>query len=478
MTRRRATLLATLLMAVALLVATPPAPAAVDPLPDPPEPNPADPVDYVAWLNEVTGAEGNAGAAAWKQAGEALDKYCEEHGDWDHDKWGPAMRRPWSDDEFPELAKWLEGAQPAMDLFRKAAMMENVRFPRRADGAPAPSQRFAGSVIQITTKYLAEYRTMARALVAEACQRDGTGPRGAKMVENMAIVLRASHTLGEAGFLIEWLVGAAMRALAYDALIREVDLSDDRAATAATVLAMLREHDRSYPDMANGIVFSRVGAIDLVQRMFIRPHGEQWVVDRRVFTWIRSMGSDAADEAALPEDKAYVAMPASYEEVLRRLRRYYDALDEAAEAGGLVGLYKARAVDQQLEAATEAHPDDLNETIAQIVTSGFDRAFVVALRDTASRRATWVTMFLHKYKAEHGEFPEKLTDVPELKEKRLGRQDPFSGQDFAYRRDGDDFILYSWDGNLKDDGGKHVNDVDEGDRVYWPVQHPEKEGEK
>jgi hypothetical protein len=52
-----------------------------------------------------------------------------------------------------------------------------------------------------------------------------------------------------------------------------------------------------------------------------------------------------------------------------------------------------------------------------------------------------------------------------------------SGKPFAYKRVGEDFVLYSFGTNLKDDRGKLGLNIkgqpkrwaDNGDEVFWPV---------
>ena len=86
--------------------------------------------------------------------------------------------------------------------------------------------------------------------------------------------------------------------------------------------------------------------------------------------------------------------------------------------------------------------------------------------------ATRTIVALLRYKAEYGQFPDSLDElVPEyLKAVPL---DPFGPGPLTYKRQGDDFILYSWGLNFKDDDGRfdtrvlRMEDV-EGDYVFWP----------
>jgi len=73
---------------------------------------------------------------------------------------------------------------------------------------------------------------------------------------------------------------------------------------------------------------------------------------------------------------------------------------------------------------------------------------------------------LKAYKNEKGEYPESLAQLPEVVEWADLAEDPFSGEDFIYRREGESFLVYSIGVNLKDDGGKAEQDWKEGDIVW------------
>jgi hypothetical protein len=54
--------------------------------------------------------------------------------------------------------------------------------------------------------------------------------------------------------------------------------------------------------------------------------------------------------------------------------------------------------------------------------------------------------------------------------------DPYSDGPLVYRRQGGDFILYSFGADFDDDGGVHSRWGDShqgGDQVFWPVQKQE-----
>jgi hypothetical protein len=79
-----------------------------------------------------------------------------------------------------------------------------------------------------------------------------------------------------------------------------------------------------------------------------------------------------------------------------------------------------------------------------------------------------------RYKAQHGQFPEKLDElVPQYL--KAVPQDPFGPGPLSYKRQEDDFILYSWGLNFEDHGGQHNKETfrkrkESGDYVFWPPE--------
>jgi hypothetical protein len=90
----------------------------------------------------------------------------------------------------------------------------------------------------------------------------------------------------------------------------------------------------------------------------------------------------------------------------------------------------------------------------------------------AQYQAVRVVIALFRYKVEKGQFPEKLDElVPQYLQ--TVPLDPFGPGPLTYKRQSDDFVLYSWGLNFKDYDGQHDPDVfattkPTGDYVFWP----------
>ena len=96
---------------------------------------------------------------------------------------------------------------------------------------------------------------------------------------------------------------------------------------------------------------------------------------------------------------------------------------------------------------------------------------VLEERIEAPRRATHLIAEVLAYHGKTGAYPASLGDLQAGEFKDI-RVDPFSGDDFVYKIQGNGFTLYTVGENLKDDGGRHDETWAQGDFVFWPVQKP------
>ena len=83
------------------------------------------------------------------------------------------------------------------------------------------------------------------------------------------------------------------------------------------------------------------------------------------------------------------------------------------------------------------------------------------------------TIAILRYKEDKGSFPESLDQLVSSRYLEKLPMDPYSDKPLVYRRQGDDFILYSLGADFDDDDGVHSRWGDSqqgGDYVFWPVQ--------
>ena len=114
---------------------------------------------------------------------------------------------------------------------------------------------------------------------------------------------------------------------------------------------------------------------------------------------------------------------------------------------------------REAKAKTEAERANLNELSAfqGVLTKAFgpmlwDRSFQKRDRVVANIELCRVVLALKAYKYTHGAYPITLAQLQETLDWQLP-EDPFSGQDFVYRRTDEGFKLYSFGSDLDDDSG-------------------------
>jgi len=94
---------------------------------------------------------------------------------------------------------------------------------------------------------------------------------------------------------------------------------------------------------------------------------------------------------------------------------------------------------------------DLN-MFSRLTLPAIAKSFAAWARNEADLQQARIVAAFKIHKIEHGAYPESLDALSPTILDPLPK-DPFTGEDFVYRKDGDGFILYSVGDNLKDDGG-------------------------
>ncbi len=91
----------------------------------------------------------------------------------------------------------------------------------------------------------------------------------------------------------------------------------------------------------------------------------------------------------------------------------------------------------------------------------------IAKRDviTAEVGLAQAALALKAYKNKKASYPDSLDELRQVIPWEL-REDPFSGEDLIYQREGEGFLIYSIGPNLKDDGGIVSEGWEEGD-IIW-----------
>ncbi|MCH9023185.1 MAG: hypothetical protein IID32_10540 [Planctomycetes bacterium] len=108
-----------------------------------------------------------------------------------------------------------------------------------------------------------------------------------------------------------------------------------------------------------------------------------------------------------------------------------------------------------------------------------NRASELVWRGRALHEATLTILALHRWKLQKGSYPDSLEELIDTGLLERLPLDPYSDRPLTYKKQGDDFILYSYAGDFDDDQGRQNADrpwadrEEDGDRLFWPLETPD-----
>ncbi len=408
--------------------------------PKPPSPNPANPVDYIKWINETMGGDLEDNAYdTYQQACDLITPLPE------NEAWDPALREPWSGNQV--ISDWLKANRKGLKTFAKAAKKRECFFPL---GKPKPTgdARMDGAIVNVLIPNLPKLRNAAKGLIAEGFYNWQKG-RHRTLPKNAILVIRSGHHLDTAPTTIGRFVGIAQRALGYHALTKALSLADNPDKLATGISRKLAKADPEPQPFSQIVDLERLFLWDICQRFFVPARGrDAWKIHR-------------PSQFDFNRRDVHTVKRIGYHETLRELNAYYDALDKWASSP----YYRVKEQVEQLGSMVEKSKNPFVRKMAAHLT----KVRLLGERSTAYRRATHLLVHIFVHHGKTGSFPESLSELgaPDLAKLRI---DPFSGSDFVYKRNPSGFTLYSVADNLKDDGGKHNQRWEKDDYVFWPVQ--------
>jgi len=409
-----------------------------------PPPSVGEKYDYVGWLNETGRVDGPDANPVYEAAYAQLAEW-----DGDSDLLRAAERGEPDALVSPEVAAFLDANAQALDLFREASNYSTKGWEYDSED---------GSMMGVLLPSMAPFRALAKASVLDGRRLALTG-RPAEAAERYLDVMAAGRHVGEGLTLIENLVGTATQNRAADALL---DLMADPDADNIDFVDLAAEAEAAYQpprSSAEAIQAERAFYMDSVQRLWDEAETGDRTLNRakaRELLSYTSESSDSAVEAMIDELAA-----ASFEDAVAAGNAHYDALAEAVSVDYAEASRRLAEIEDRMQAENNPYLNHL--------TPSLSRYHLVKTKAEANRRATLLVTNLRAYRQAYGSYPPSLEAFGDLD----FSIDPLSGTHFVYRRDGDDFVLYSVGGHGADDAGAGDRGGQTRDLRYWPRPRPE-----
>jgi hypothetical protein len=336
---------------------------------------------------------------------------------------------PWLDRDYSlaEKAAIVQANSLALNTLRQGFSCEYLNPPCRSFNAMFP--------------HFARDRELARLLVLESQVKAGHGDWGGAM-DSCIDALRMGQDLPRGGSLISALVGVAMQSIGRKSawkLVDKLDAGDSRSAVLRMEGIMARQV--SFADTMQEEKWStQAGMIE----MFQQPRWRLYVFSGR--------GSTPSTLDRIVETARSVTWNKR-----RSLRCYSSFMDECIKNGRL-----------PYAAAPKPGPSVPNEPICEILCPVYDKARITATKAETQNALLTITLALHAYRLEHGQYPAALADLKSSYLKKIP-EDPFALKGPPkYKLLGRKYALYSVGPDSKDDGGKPIYDKSQAPRPGAP----------
>jgi hypothetical protein len=413
-------------------------------------------VDYVAELNKLgmAGRSENLNAAPFYQ--KAIELYVERS----EEQTKLVSKKGWPAD-FPAreqqlLREWVQSNSQALSQLELGS-----KKPYYWAKLSSPD----GTIMAVLAPDLAEYKNLGRAITLRAKFSAAEGNIDKALTDVVTCYRCGMHRqMGGPKILVEQLVGIAVRALAVQTAFDILDRTKpnkDLLAALQRQMEGLSTNESYIPDFRS----EKYSLLDIIQRIFTDDGKGDGQID-------------------LPSAKKMLleqGAPEKSLEFMQKLRRR-QTIEIAEKSYQYIDILVRKSPWQLKSENVDWIKIARENRLVEIFFPAAERIAEIFARCRVDTDGLITTLALLRYKADKGQFPDKLDELVSAGYLKNLRSDPFSGRPFggkpfAYKRVGEDFTLYSFGINLKDDGGKLGLDTkgqpkrwaDNGDQVFWPI---------
>lgn len=416
-------------------------------------------VDYVAWYNEFVrrgrdekdnayplylklcpDKDGKGGFP--KPEGKAAEQFEKASG------------RVWTEEEFPELAAYLERCEDKFQFFESCTVRSG--YWERAE---ADDEVFLSSAGNVSCNCRDVLKSWSCRVWNETHHNAG------EIVRFSTAAMKLSSQLEKSSYPIDALVAIACRAFTYDLISRlfSSGVLDRRQGSELYELCSKKSKDSVY--WTRIVLTDWTACLHDYQALFRKARFDPEVRDE-ILQLLKEGGSDETIEQRLGNANLLL-------EIVDRF--YKERMDIVSGTPTRSKLAKLREQEERLQRARKTR-----ETMLWPIRPFF-RSYELALRLKAQRLGTLAMLALHVHYAKHGEWPKSLKAI----DKKLGLKDlkkiivdPYSDEPFVYKLEDGNPLLYSVGVDGKDDGGVYHSRFGDGatgpaDFVFWPYQKPE-----
>lgn len=435
-----------------------------------PLPNFENPVDYIAWYRQASGANVATDNAynAYKRFMPDPQKEADGESDWPefHDMFTDAeddtIPGPWDPDRHPAWTACNDQIQDLLAQFGEATRHDHYATAVEFGAETLDKSGKQRVLFEFILPGLSGHRALSKATLADGWRLRKGKADTEKLIKSWETVLRNASHLKQGMTLIEELVSIAEQGLVRENVLAALHNEIFTPKQLREAMGVLQEWDRAARDPLISIRGEHAAAMDAVQFMFSPTQdGQPNANAARMEAVMAGLLSTGTDLRQLMTPDVF--------DTVRAFDEFYRQVGEQMSVG--YPLVRKGDIDAVTEAYVHQSP------MTEALMPGLSRVHVIRTRGEASRRATQLVYGLHIFHDENGRWPATLQEIPAEPGLDI-RIDPYTGSFFGYRMDEDGPRLYSLSENGRDDGGVHAPRWDDrpdaatgsDDFVFWPMQ--------
>ncbi len=347
-----------------------------------------------------------------------------------------AGRRPWTEQEFPALAKWIRLNEKPAEL-----LVEATRSPRLY--VPLVSPRDPPVLMDVLLASWSHYLETARFLVARAMLRAAADPDTAW--QDIMATYRLARLVGQHPSLVGQMVAVTIDGLASTAAQA---LGTHGKLSSARARAMAAEVSNLLPPS------NVISAIDKSERFLVLDAVSQLSHGR-----LDMKSLSGTEASSVPSWLRLLRV--DWNKVLRLVNRSYNGW--VADLTGQPRANSAAKDDLDLEGSPKKHiwrgPSYVVAcTVVHVMAPAVGLARQTERKARMTRSLTALALVLAAWKAEKGDYPDALQSLAPGYLKAVPN-DLFTDKPLVYRRTADGYLLHSVGPNLADDGGRTDRDA-------------------
>jgi hypothetical protein len=364
------------------------------------------------------------------------------------------------------MEKWLTDNHEALEL-----VISGAQKPYYWRMYANRHKQKTSEMVSVIVPNLRDFRDLARALTCRAWFRAEQG-RNEDAFNDVKSCYRVGRHLKGDGFLVEQITACSLEMVATQTLR---DILSEHRINAARLAELQKDYEQMIADenFVIGLAAEKISLYDEIQRCFTAdgPGGGHLYIKRirdvaELFDW-----SDTDSWLVTNFVRVLFTHP-NKQQTLTAANKFYDYIQEAT--------FKtpARIRTEQIDIDRELQRCTSGNVLLSIFLPSFERIIEYSYQNKADVQATLAIIAILRYKQDTGDYPEnleQLTDDSYLQELPM---DPYTDKPLVYRRTADNFILYSFGRNFKDDDGEVAkkrgkiqqwSTREAGDVVFWPV---------